>query len=64
MTAAGMSSPRTRDPSLTHLPARHRHLSGAAPDASRVALGTDEGTVAVVDTAAGRHIDTKTEERL
>ncbi|MGQ0716811.1 MAG: WD40 repeat domain-containing protein [Pseudonocardiales bacterium] len=27
------------------------------PDASRVALGTDQGTVAVIDTATGRHID-------
>lgn len=27
------------------------------PDASRVALGTDQGTVAVIDTATGWHID-------
>lgn len=27
------------------------------PDASRVALGTDQGVVAVIDTATGRHID-------
>jgi WD40 repeat protein len=27
------------------------------PDASRVALGTDQGTVAVIDTTTGRHID-------
>ncbi|MDQ4033803.1 MAG: AAA family ATPase, partial [Actinomycetota bacterium] len=27
------------------------------PDASRFALGTDQGTVAVIDTATGRHID-------
>jgi WD40 repeat protein len=27
------------------------------PDASRVALGTDQGAVAVIDTATGRHID-------
>jgi WD40 repeat protein len=28
-----------------------------SPDASRVALGTDQGAVAVIDTATGRHID-------
>ncbi len=32
------------------------------PDASRVALGTDQGTVAVIDTATGRHIDIESEE--
>lgn len=31
------------------------------PDASRVALGTDQGTVAVIDTATGRHIDIESE---
>jgi WD40 repeat protein len=32
-----------------------------SPDASRVALGTDEGTVAVIDTATGRHVDINSE---
>ncbi|MGH8571785.1 MAG: WD40 repeat domain-containing protein, partial [Gammaproteobacteria bacterium] len=31
------------------------------PDASRIALGTDQGTVAVIDTATGRHIDIESE---
>jgi WD40 repeat protein len=31
------------------------------PDASRVALGTDQGTVAVIDTATGRHTDIDSE---
>ncbi|MGH7130161.1 MAG: WD40 repeat domain-containing protein, partial [Planctomycetaceae bacterium] len=31
--------------------------AAVSPDASRVALGTDQGTVAVIDTATGRHID-------
>ncbi|MGH3832126.1 MAG: hypothetical protein ACRDRS_17050 [Pseudonocardiaceae bacterium] len=32
------------------------------PDASRVALGTDRGTVAVINTTTGRHIDIDTED--
>jgi WD40 repeat protein len=31
--------------------------AAVSPDASRVALGTDQGTVAVIDTATGRHAD-------
>jgi WD40 repeat protein len=31
------------------------------PDASRIALGTDQGTVAVIDTLTGRHIDIESE---
>ncbi len=31
--------------------------AAVAPDASRVALGTDQGTVAVIDTGTGRHTD-------
>ncbi|MGH3774784.1 MAG: hypothetical protein ACRDRR_03455 [Pseudonocardiaceae bacterium] len=31
------------------------------PDASRVALGTDQGMVAVIDTTTGRHIDIESE---
>ena len=31
------------------------------PDASRIALGTDEGSVAVIDTATGRHIDIRSD---
>jgi WD40 repeat protein len=31
-------------------------------DASRVALGTDQGTAAIIDTATGRHIDIETAE--
>jgi hypothetical protein len=33
------------------------------PDASRVALGTDQGTVAVINTTTGEHIDIDTEVR-
>ncbi|MGH3799829.1 MAG: WD40 repeat domain-containing protein, partial [Pseudonocardiaceae bacterium] len=36
--------------------------AAVSPDASRVALGTDQGTVAVIDTATGRHIDIESEE--
>ncbi len=32
-------------------------VAAVNPDASRVALGTDQGTVAVIDTVTGRHID-------
>ena len=35
--------------------------AAVSPDASRVALGTDRGAVAVIDTATGRHIDIETE---
>jgi len=31
--------------------------AAVSPDASRVALGTDRGTVAVIDTVTGRHIE-------
>ena len=34
------------------------------PDASRIALGTDQGTVAVIDTATGRHINIDSEGSL
>jgi WD40 repeat protein len=32
-------------------------VAAVNPDASRVALGTDQGTVAVIDTTTGRHTD-------
>ena len=35
--------------------------AAVSPDASRVVLGTDQGTVAVIDTATGRHIDIESE---
>ncbi|MGH3976344.1 MAG: hypothetical protein ACRDS9_23950, partial [Pseudonocardiaceae bacterium] len=35
--------------------------AAVSPDASRIALGTDQGTVAVIDTATGRHIDIDSE---
>ncbi len=36
--------------------------AAVSPDASRVALGTDQGVVAVIDTATGRHIDIESGE--
>jgi WD40 repeat protein len=36
-------------------------VAAVNPDASRVALGTDQGTVAVIDTATGRHTDIDSE---
>jgi WD40 repeat protein len=35
--------------------------AAVSPDASRVALGTDQGTVAIVNTATGRHADIDTQ---
>jgi WD40 repeat protein len=40
---------------------RGQWATAVNPDASRVALGTDQGAVVVVDTATGRHIDIKSE---
>jgi WD40 repeat protein len=36
--------------------------AAVSPDASRVALVTDQGTVAVIDTVTGRHTDIESEE--
>jgi WD40 repeat protein len=36
-------------------------VAAVNPDASRVALGTDQGSVAVIDTATGQHLDIQSE---